>query len=268
MSAGSSTGSREVAATRSSTSPPMAGSSSSPRSDSAVPAGPASPWRTGMSPVPLRSPYEVSAVHADGVAAIASGGRLVVFEAPGGPHREDLWATVERNGHWGPPILITRRSPGQYNQFPAISPNGKRVVFDCGSDPYAQSSTQVCTTTVRGGAVSVTVHARGGDALRQPAWEPDGSIVYERQSMSTDGSSDERIWRQPPRSSKSVLVSRVENDNSPCVLPDGRIVSLWLGRPGNRGGLHEIKVMSEAGATGQMLLENVDVLDEGTGCGR
>jgi hypothetical protein len=64
-----------------------------------------------------------------------------------------------------------------------------------------------------------------------------------------------------------VLVSWVTNDNSPCVLPDGRIVSLWLGRPGNRNGVHELKVMNEDGSRARMLLENVDVDDIGTGCG-
>jgi len=56
------------------------------------------------------------------------------------------------------------------------------------------------------------------------------------------------------------------NDNSPCVLPDGRIVSLWLNRPGGQG-FHELKVMAADGSGGVVLLPDVDVFDVGLGCG-
>lgn len=208
-----------------------------------------------------------AAVHADGIAAIASGGSLVVFETSGGPHQEDLWATHKRHGAWQRAILLTKTSKARYNQMPAISADGRLIVFDCGSDPYAQTDTQVCTVPAVGGRVSVAVPGPKQTAYQQPALAPDGSIVFERQTVTSTGASDERIWRLPPRSEHMVLVSRVTNDNSPCVLPDGRIVSLWLDRPGNAAGLHELKVMSENGSHAQMLLENVDVADIGTGCG-
>jgi hypothetical protein len=60
---------------------------------------------------------------------------------------------------------------------------------------------------------------------------------------------------------------RFNNDNDPCVLPDGRIASLWLERPGG-GGRHEIKVMSADGRQYLMALTGADVADIGIGCSK
>ena len=54
--------------------------------------------------------------------------------------------------------------------------------------------------------------------------------------------------------------------------PDGRVVSLWLGRKEigkNTGAIgHELKVMGEDGTHAVMLLTGVDVVDIGIGCSR
>jgi hypothetical protein len=54
------------------------------------------------------------------------------------------------------------------------------------------------------------------------------------------------------------------NDNAPCVLSDGRIVSLWLDRPGGPG-LHELKIMNADGSGEQMLVQDADVVEIGCG---
>ena len=56
------------------------------------------------------------------------------------------------------------------------------------------------------------------------------------------------------------------NDNSPCVLGDGRIASLWLDRPGGEG-LYELKIMAADGSSFFMTLKGTGVLDIGLGCG-
>jgi hypothetical protein len=75
----------------------------------------------------------------------------------------------------------------------------------------------------------------------------------------------EQIWRLLPGSAIPELISPdFNNDNSPCGLPDGRIVSLWLGH----AGVHEIKVMSPDGSSYFLLLPDTDVEDIGIGCGK
>ncbi len=63
------------------------------------------------------------------------------------------------------------------------------------------------------------------------------------------------------------MTSQFGNDNSPCLLPDGRIVSLWLNRDGNRDGVHEIKAMTGDGRLHTMIVTGADVADAGLGCG-
>ena len=43
-------------------------------------------------------------------------------------------------------------------------------------------------------------------------------------------------------------VSAYSGDGAPCVLADGRVASLWPGRPGGSG-IYELKVMTPDGAT-------------------
>lgn len=53
----------------------------------------------------------------------------------------------------------------------------------------------------------------------------------------------------------------------PCVLPDGRVAHLWLGRDENTEGFHEITIMDEDGSSPTVILPGVDVFDIGIGCG-
>jgi hypothetical protein len=198
-----------------------------------------------------------------GFAAIASGGDLVVYADGGVNHDTDLWATHRETGGWSAPLLLTGASPYDFNSQPAISDDGALVVFDCGPVPYGQSGTAVCEVGTDGLGFRVVIapsDMTGADALHHPDYAPDGGIVFESDPTG------ERIWRLAAGSSIPELVSpSYENDNSPCVLADGRIASLWLGRPG--GGLHELKLMAGDGSSSEMLLIDHDIWDNITGCG-
>ncbi|MBN2548653.1 MAG: hypothetical protein JXB15_05830, partial [Anaerolineales bacterium] len=101
------------------------------------------------------------------------------------------------------------------------------------------------------------------NALHSPHQAPDGSLVFE-----SDWGGGELLWRLPAGGSAPALIRPdLTNDNTPCVLPDGRIASLWLNRPGNPAGVHEIKVMAADGSAYFMALVDEDVVDLGLGCG-
>jgi parallel beta-helix repeat protein len=205
-------------------------------------------------------------VRSEGFGAVASGGNLVVYSNDGS-HEEDLWAVTRSGASWSAPLLLTGDSPYAYNHHPAISPDGSKVVFDCGDVPYGQEGTAICEVGTDGADLSVVLtpaQVPGGSAqngLHHPDYAPDGGIVFE-----ADVEDSEQIWRLAPGATQPVRISdEFNNDNSPCVLPDGRIASLWLGRPG--GGGHEIKVMSADGSSHVMALPGQDVADIGIGCG-
>jgi hypothetical protein len=207
-------------------------------------------------------------IHSDGFSAVGPGGDVVVYPASGGPHELDLWAVTRLNQAWTGPVLITGESPYAWNSQPAISGDGAQLVFDCGDEPYAAAGTAICTvyTDGSGFAVALTPDMLPGVdatqiALHHADFLPGGGYVFE--SNWRDG---EQIWRASP-DGISLIADRFTNDNSPCALADGRIVSLWLNRPENADGYHEIKVMSADGSDYTMALTGVDVLDGGIGCG-
>jgi parallel beta-helix repeat protein len=207
-------------------------------------------------------------IRAEGIAAIASGGDLVVFAFGDGPNDFDLWA-VSRNGDgWNTPILLTGDSPFSSNFQMSISGDGSTVLFNCGTDPYGGDDTSICEVGTDGTGFRIILSPNevppgfsldGG--LYQPDYAPDGSIVFE---ADWEG---EQIWRLPAGASVAVRVTnQFDSDNSPCVLPDGRIVSLSLNREGS-GEAHEIKIMSSDGTDFYYPLPTADITDAGMGCG-
>jgi len=209
-------------------------------------------------------------VHATGYSAVASGGNVVVYEDAGSAaHARDLWVITKTGGTWGAPAVLSGSSPFQFNSHPSFSADGSKIVFDCGNEPYGAEGTAICEVGTNGSGFRVAVRPSDSPpgmpdvgALHHAAFAADGSILFEADWAG------EQIWRLAPSATTPVQVSpQVTNDNSPCVLPDGRVVSLWLSRAGNSAGLHELKVMSANGAAYFMALTLVDVVDIGIACG-
>jgi hypothetical protein len=207
-------------------------------------------------------------IHPEGFSAVGSYGNTIVYPASGGPHDLDLWAVTRADGVWTGPVLLTGDSPYAWNGQPAISGDGTQVLFDCGDQPYAAAGTAICRVAEDGSdlvvalAPDVLPGANATDiALHHADFLPDGGYVFE-----SNWRDSEQVWRA---SSDGIILiaDRFTDDNSPCALPDGRIVSLWLNRPENGPGYHELKVMSADGSDYYMALTDVDVLDGGIGCG-
>jgi hypothetical protein len=206
---------------------------------------------------------------ADARAAVASGGGLIVFAGKTGPHSVDLYAVKKSGGVWGAPVLLTADSPFAFHHDVSVASDGSRAVFDCGADLYGQPPTSMCEVLTDGtGFHEVLGPADGPDhgathALHHPDYTPQGDFVFEADWPS------EQIWKVARGSKNPVKLSSATetDDNSPCVLPDGRIASLWLGRAGNPQGAHELKVMNADGSGSVMVLTGQDIIDIGMTCG-
>jgi class 3 adenylate cyclase len=201
-------------------------------------------------------------VHPGGPSAIA--GDVVVIPLGDGPHETDLWAIRRRGKAWGEPLLLTGDSPYAYHAEPALSADGAWVAFECGDRPYGELGTALCEVDANGAGYRIVLEPADTPpglpieaALRQPAYAPDGALVFE---ATWDGA----IWRLPPGGAPERVTPGVDKDGAPCVLPDGRVASLWLGRPGGEG-RHELKVMTVDGSESIELVPGVDV--EHIGCG-
>jgi hypothetical protein len=213
----------------------------------------------------IRAPR--GALHADAFGAISSDGRTVVYPQGGGRHIRDLWVTRLVAGSWTAPRVITDASRHPYNMQPAISADGRRVKFDCGPGVPEIAGTSICEVSSSGGPVTVVIAPTDGpggslhNLVHHPAFAPGGGTVFEADWHG------EQIWRVALSSRRPVLVSRVHNDNSPCVLADGRIVSIDFDRPGNRRAVGELRVADPHTGRGAEILTGHNVADIGIGCG-
>jgi hypothetical protein len=199
-------------------------------------------------------------VHPDGFGAIGAGGSLVVYPSAGGPHALDLWAVRRgRADRWTPPTLLTAGSRYAYNSQPALSGDGRRVVFDCGDQPYGAPGTAICeASTAGGGARVVLTPGSSRNELHHPDFAPDGSVVFEADWHA------EQAWRLARPGARPERISRVTDDNSPCVLPDGRVATLWIGP--RSGARHALRIARRDGSGAFVVAAAADVLDIGIGC--
>lgn len=198
--------------------------------------------------------------------AISAAGDLIVFtQQDDATNAVHLHVTRRVNGTWGEAIRLTAGSSYQYNRSPSLSADDRTVVFGCSNDADESTGNSICTVNVDGTGfsrrLSFSDGPSGGRNLYHPVYAPDSSIVFEGEWGT------EQIWKLAPGSSTpSLLHSAHTNDNTPCVLPSGKVASLWLGRMGNASGAHELKRMNADGTDDQMLLTGTDIADVGLGC--
>ena len=215
-------------------------------------------------------------VSSSGPAAVASGGDAIVFPADKTSARRDLFVIRRADAiTWTAPVNLTAASPGAWNQRPAISADGAKVVFDCGTNPSTGAGTSLCEVGLDGQGLKVTKAADLGLAVTAETYvahgdyAKDGSLVFEATFNETA-----QIWQLvagKPRALNGEQLPTGElkygADTGPCVLPDDRVVSTWAFRDPTKG-VHELKVTDLAGPKPLLLLADVDVVDNGIGCGR
>jgi hypothetical protein len=205
-------------------------------------------------------------VRITGRSAISNAGDLIVYPASGGPHATDVWLTQRNGTNWSTPVLLTADSTESYSDAPVLSRDETRVLFGCGPTPYQQQGNNACEVGVDGTGFLKVVDsranptgARGVSTIQQGDYATTGALVFE-----SDWNGGEQVWSSS-NGQFAVINNAYDDDNSPCVLPGGRVVSLWLGRPDGNG-LHELKVMDLNGDHGLVFLPGVDVVDAGYSC--
>lgn len=191
-------------------------------------------------------------LHSEDVAALSPDGSQIAFVQQG-THAQDLWLIRREGDSWSAPVEITSASPFAFNNQPAFSPDGQKLVFNCGPVPYVQAGTSVCEVRTDGTYLRVMVAAEqngtSDNLIASPAYALDGSIIFE-----ADWNGGRQLWRRAEDSTLTLIAPQFGNDSLPCVLPDGRILSVWSNREGNQNGSAEIKVLSADGTAYAMLL--------------
>lgn len=210
-------------------------------------------------------------IYVEGTSAITNDGNRIVYSSQGGPHEVDLFITERTSSGWGAPVLLTGDSTYAWNNMPALGWEEATVLFDCGSEPYPEAGgNDACKVQLDGEGFTKyvgpdTLPDAREDKVQNPHAGPDG--VYFEATWPVGGESPELIWRM--RSivdAPEPVGAAFPNAVSPCVLPDGRWVMLWLGSPDNPTGRHELTLVNDDG-TATVLTPGVDVTDDGIGCG-
>jgi hypothetical protein len=208
-------------------------------------------------------------LHPDDRPALANGGAFIVYSASGGPHGRDLF--IVRNngaGDYSAPLLLTGASTFDFNLLPALTRDESSVVYDC-SATGSKVMASLCRVGLDGSGWAVALAGSGGpgatsmNEVHSGDFLPDNSTLVFEADWSAG---NQRIWKRDAAGTLSQFNPMFTNDVTPCVLPDGRVASLWLNRPDNLTGSHELKVMSPDGQTYQMLVINADIIDVGISC--
>jgi serine/threonine-protein kinase len=203
-------------------------------------------------------------VHTSGSAysAISSDGETVVYPDDAGPHEVDLWATTRARIAWNDPVLLTRESTTKFNDLPAFSFDDSKVIFDCRPDVYDPAGSRICEVGVDGSGFRTVLGPDDGEGVtkdsyvRHGAYAPDGSIVFE-----AFWKEHRQIWRLKDGGEMELINPTYDEDTSPCVLPDGTIVSNYE---------RDLKVMSPDGVDVKVIEMNVtedEYLDSRITCG-
>lgn len=199
--------------------------------------------------------------------AISDDGTVVVFTQLG-PNGAgvDLVVTRRTGTTWSAPTVLTTGSPRAFHRFPVLSGDGTAAYCDCGLDSDDARNNSICRVPTEGSGVTVLAAPAdipGGVNLHHPWPLQDGTVLFEG-----EGDGGEALWRLAPGGTPQRISTAYSNDNTPCVLPDGYVASLWLERPGNVLGIHELKLMDPTGADLIMVVAGVDITDLGLFCGR
>jgi len=210
-------------------------------------------------------------LHASGPGAIGPGGRLIVYAGEGKDgHETDLWTSTLTNGVWTPPVRVTGASPKKFNIDPALSSDGTRLLFTCGTEQYGGGAdASICEVRTDGSGFRVVLDSNSRPAgvtgewtFRSPNYEPDGSVVFVVQSGS-------QLWRLAPGAPEPVRISASDGDESAlCVLPDGRLATSWGGQPGFTDYTLIIRIMSRSATAPVLPAPKAKVTPGGLGCSR
>ena len=166
-------------------------------------------------------------------------------------------------------MLLTSSSTAAFNNQPSLSRDETRLLFNCGAERDPESGNNAaCAVDINGGSVDELVAPEtlsgGRNTFVNFPRDAGDHIVFEGSWPQDDGEPPETLWRRHDDDPPTPAVARTyDNTVSPCVLGNGDIVGLWLGRDGS-GGAHELTLLRDDDSF--TTLAAVDVSDIGIGC--
>ena len=175
----------------------------------------------------------------------SSDGMRIVFSASDDTKNVDIYVTDSSYSH----LKRLTDDPAR-DAYPAISPDGRKIVFASYRGPEKQS--QIYLMEKDGSNVVQLTHGSEGNSF--PRWSPDGKrIVF----MSKRGGTKWQIYVMDRNGSdQRRLTHNSTNDFNPVFSPNGKEILFESDRDG--GKLDEIYVMNADGSDQKRLTVNND----------
>lgn len=197
------------------------------------------------------------APHPEGFSTIAAGGMTMTIVLRDDFDRSDVWLVNRSNNEWlrNDEINLSQNSAGN-NGGAVFSKDNNKVMWTS----YTNSGMDFDENTVDGSNYNhLLAHTILGSsaAIIRPSYENGGTIIFEGE---LNGEQCYRYNPATPLIAPVVINSSYSNDNSCAALPDGRIASFWLERPGGPS-VHELRIMTANGVHESVLQLDTDFWD-------
>ena len=197
------------------------------------------------------------APHPEGFCTIASGGMMIAMVLRDNTNRNDIWVTTRTGNQWSrnDEINLSVNSSGN-NGGPVFSQDLTKVIWTSYNNPGMDFDEN---SVLGNNFQSILSHTRLGASAQiiRPSYESGNTIIFEGE---LNGEQCYRYDPTTPGIDPVVIDGNFNNDNSCASLPDGRIASFWLERPGGPS-VHELRVMSKNGVHESVLQLNIDFWD-------
>jgi hypothetical protein len=189
--------------------------------------------------------------HSDGIMQISNDGNTIYFVKGGMTHSMDIFKITRLGSIWEE-MQLTGSSNYDYNIAPYLSYEEDRLLYESSNDVTMSTAISQITVNALNNSVYVSIaDINGATQMKSPAYDVSNNVYFEAE---TDA---ERIWKINVGGSPEIINTSYTNDNSPVTLPDGKVISVFIG-----ASTHQIKVMDNSGVNLVMLTESNSEFEE------
>lgn len=184
-----------------------------------------------------------SVIHPESFSAISNDAKFIVVHLSQDDGSDLFISKQDNNATWSILKSISDSSPSTNNRNPAISADGKEILFECGKN--------ICLVNSDGTNLKTLIRLEdkpntnnSWESISNADFDTQGNIVFQGTFIAT------WPWRYNRKTAEITLLNnKNNNDNSPCVLSNGDIATLWFDRAENNSGNAELKIMNSTGTS-------------------
>lgn len=201
-----------------------------------------------------------SVIHPENFSAISNDAKFVIVHLSQDDGSDLFISKQENNSRWSTLKSLSDSSPSTNNRNPAISADGKEILFECGKN--------ICLVNSDGTNLKTIIHLEdkpnnSWESISNADFDTQDNVIFQGTFIAT------WPWRYNRKTAEITLINnKNNNDNSPCVLSNGDIATLWFDRAENNSGNAELKIMNSTGTSQFIAITGEkEIVNSPLGCG-